>query len=120
MTPFGRESRRLRKDRGLLLGEVADMIGCSASFLSQVEAGNKPIPDGLPAKLAAKLDLSARAGADLERAAALSAKEYRISIPKNAQDQDRQVAHLLSVGFARMPAKKKERILRILKEDMDG
>lgn len=116
MTPFKEITRRHRKERGLLLGDLAALLGCTPSFLSQVEAGNKPIPPGFPAKIANALDLPDREAAELERAAALSAREYRITIPSDARTQDREVARLLSLSFARMPALKKDKILRILRE----
>jgi transcriptional regulator with XRE-family HTH domain len=120
MTPFAKLSRQLRKEKGLLLGEVASRVGCTPSFLSQVEAGAKAIPDGLVGKLANALSLSTRDGQSLENAAALSAKEFRISLPVDARSQDREMARLLSAGFARMSALKKDRILKILKEDSDA
>jgi len=120
MNPFATLTRQYRKDRNLLLGQVADLVEYSPSFLSQVESGNKPIPDGLVGKLSKAFGLSSREADALQNAAALSAKEYRISIPKDAREQDREMARMLSVGFARMSPLKKERILAILQENEDA
>jgi transcriptional regulator with XRE-family HTH domain len=117
MTPFAKLTRQYRKERGMLLGEMAERINCSPSFLSQVEVGNKTIPAGFPAKIAAALSLTAREAAALERAAALSAKEFRISLPVDARAKDREMARLLSAGFARMSPLKKDKILTILRDD---
>lgn len=117
MTPFGKQARLFRKERSVLLGDLAGKVGCSASFLSQIEAGNKPIPDGLVGKVSGALGLTARESASLERAAALSAKEFRIALPANARNHDRQIAQQLSVGFARMSTAKKLAILRIMREE---
>jgi transcriptional regulator with XRE-family HTH domain len=119
-TPFAKLSRQYRKDRGLLLGDVASRAGFTASYLSQIEAANKAIPDGFVARLALALGLTEREGSALERAAALSAKEFRIAMPSDARAKDRDMAHRLSVGFARMSVAKKQRILEILREDADA
>lgn len=120
MSPFATFSRQLRKERELLLGDVCRQIGCTPSFLSQIENGSKPIPDNLVGKLISAMSLSPREGSALERAAAMSAKEYRISIPKDARDLDRETAQALSVGFARMSTLKKQKILAILRENEDA
>lgn len=120
MTPFAKLSRQYRKDRGLLLGDVASMMKLTSSFISQVEANNKAIPDGFVGRLAAALGLSDRESSALERAATLSAKEFRIALPKDARAQDREMAHRLSYGFARMSTVKKQKILEILRENGDG
>lgn len=120
MTPFATLSRELRKDRNLLLGDVADKLGVSSSFISQIEAGIKAIPDGLVARIANVLGLTERENIALERAAALSAKEFRISMPKDAREQDREMAHRMSVSFARMSVIKKQKILDILREGGDA
>ena len=117
MTPFAKLSRQYRKDRGLLLGDVADKLGCSASYLSQVESNNRPIPDGFVGRLTAALSLSEREAGALERAAAMSAKDFRFTVPVDAQAQDRKILHTLSVGFARMSPAKKQRLLHFLQED---
>lgn len=120
MTPFGKLTREYRRDRGLLLGDLAGALECSPSFLSQVEVGNKPIPTGFPGKVAAAMQLTQRESTALERAGTLSAKEFRLTVPKDARTKDREMAHLLSVSFARMSALKKDKILRILREDTDA
>jgi transcriptional regulator with XRE-family HTH domain len=120
MTPFGKLTRTYRKDRGILLGDLSALLGCSPSFLSQIEAGNKPIPSGFPGRVAVALNLSEREGAALERAANLSAKEFRLTVPADARAKDREMARLLSVSFARMSTVKKDKILRILREEADA
>ena|SRR6266567_8211488 len=56
---FGEKIRKLRDDRDLSLREVADKIGVSAAFLSDVELGRRfPSPDTLT-RLAKELGVSA-------------------------------------------------------------
>lgn len=42
---FGTELRRLRRDAGLNLADLADAAGCSITFISEVERGRKNPPD---------------------------------------------------------------------------
>lgn len=112
LTPFGRLSRQLRQDRGLLLGDVADRLRVTSSYLSQMETGTKIIPDGMAEKIADVMSLSASERRQMLEAAALSAKAFKITMPKAASDLDRELAHRFVTEFARMPAARKQRILR--------
>jgi transcriptional regulator with XRE-family HTH domain len=40
----GETVRALREARGLRVGELADALGVSHSYISQIESGNKPLP----------------------------------------------------------------------------
>ncbi|MDI2091705.1 helix-turn-helix domain-containing protein [Commensalibacter oyaizuii] len=51
LTPFGREIRKLRLDKDITLSEMANKIGKSPSFVSEVEVGRKPIPKGYVEKI---------------------------------------------------------------------
>lgn len=44
MTPFGRFMRHLRTEKGLLLKDVADVLGVTSAYLSAVEHGKKGQP----------------------------------------------------------------------------
>ena len=58
LTPFGIALRKLRVEKGLRLFDLAEKLGQSTAFLSAVETGRKPIPDGLVFKVTRALDLS--------------------------------------------------------------
>ena len=45
ITPFGKELRKIRLDRNLLLKDMADELGFTSSYLSAIENGKKKIPD---------------------------------------------------------------------------
>lgn len=116
LTPFGELTRKIRKDKKLLLIEMARVAGVTSGFLSLVETGKKPIPDRLVPAIAAGLDLTAEDQRKLQLAAALSAKEYKIQLASGAPTLDRQVAHALQTGFAKMTPKAKAKILRLLEK----
>lgn len=53
----GATLRTLRTTRGWKLGEFATEIGVSYAYLSNIEAGRKPLPDHLLARAAKLLDV---------------------------------------------------------------
>ncbi|GAB2762751.1 helix-turn-helix domain-containing protein [Nocardioides pakistanensis] len=53
----GATLRTLRTTRGWKLGDFATQIGVSYAYLSNIEAGRKPLPDHLLARAARLLDV---------------------------------------------------------------
>jgi transcriptional regulator with XRE-family HTH domain len=53
----GTTLRTLRSTRGWKLGDFATKIGVSYAYLSNIEAGRKPLPDHLLARAAKILDV---------------------------------------------------------------
>ena len=47
VTSFGKALRKLRIDRGMVLKNMADMLGVSSAYLSAIELGKRAIPDSL-------------------------------------------------------------------------
>lgn len=117
LTPFGQKSREIRKEKGLLLLDMAKVAGVTAGFLSMVETGRKAIPDGLVSKIVSGLDLPARKATELQNAAALSAKEFRLTVGDTASSLERSLAFKLQDQFARMSPKKRQKILELLEEE---
>jgi transcriptional regulator with XRE-family HTH domain len=96
LTPFGKELRRLRIDREMKLGEMANLVRVSAAFLSAVETGKKSVPESMITELATKLKLKPEQAARLRKAAAASVVSIRIEL----RESDAQ-ARELALGFAR-------------------
>jgi len=117
LTPFGQKMREIRRDKGLLLFNMAKIAGVSSGFLSLVETGKKPIPERLVPTIVAGLDLSKDIEQELIEAAAMSAREYKIQLEAGAPPLHRQLAHAMQTGFAKMSEKKKADILRRLLEE---
>jgi transcriptional regulator with XRE-family HTH domain len=117
LTPFGQKCREIRKELGLLLFDMADAAKVSAGFFSMVETGRKPIPEGLVGKIVTGLNLPQRKAQELQNAAALSAKEYRLSISKNPDPLERTLAFKLQDQFAKMTPIKRQMIIDVLEED---
>ena len=58
MTPFGKDMRHLRIDRGMLLGDMAEVLQVSSAYLSQIENGKRPIPSDFEERVIALFNLS--------------------------------------------------------------
>ncbi len=46
LTGFGIECRQIRTARGVRMIDQAKYFGCSPSFVSAIETGDKPVPEG--------------------------------------------------------------------------
>ena len=95
LTKFGKALRKIRIDRELTLGMLADKVGTSAAFISALERG-KPVPSDFIAKAAQVMDLTDQEILALQEGAALQLKEVRISMT-NRSDQ----ARVAAMAFAR-------------------
>jgi transcriptional regulator with XRE-family HTH domain len=78
LTPFGIAARKLRLEKGMRLLDLALRMGCSAAFISAIETGRKPIPDGYVAKVARAMELSSAEWRNLERAADRTRTDIRL------------------------------------------
>lgn len=122
MTPFGKMLRQERKDKGITLATMADGLGVSSPYLSQIETGAKPIKSNIIEKTITFLDLSASEAEELRRAAARSTPRHigtvGIRLPESATDKDRELASRFALNFHRWkPAQK--RLLKQMLEDVE-
>ncbi|MFN4357004.1 helix-turn-helix domain-containing protein [Sphingopyxis alaskensis] len=115
MTPFGKAVRHLRIEREMLLGDMADILHVSASYISQIEMGKKPIPDGFADRVASLFNLEGDALTHLRSEAARSMSEFKIKLEAGASDKDRILANTIALEFARLTPEAKERIQNIVR-----
>ena len=114
LTPFGKEVRKYRIDRDMLLKDLADALGVTPTFVSAVEAGRKPVPPAWPERISDVLGLDMIQRKALENAAAKSAREVRISLAAGAGDLDRSVAAMLGRSFGELDDEQLRDISEIL------
>lgn len=95
-TEFGKFVRKLRIDRGLMLGDMADAMQTSSAYLSAVETGKKKIPDELVDKVITFFGLDNEQARHLRQAADDSPVAVKIDL-KNASSEER----MLVSAFAR-------------------
>jgi transcriptional regulator with XRE-family HTH domain len=125
LTPFGKKLRTERLERGLTLGEMAEGLRVSSSFLSQIETGKKTLSDTFVKKVIAYLDLNTTEQNALWRDAASSRAEskatlFSIKVPATAGEFDRELAARLQFGFARMTHSEKKKLDELLRGSANG
>lgn len=120
MTPFGQLLRRERQERGLLLGDLAKQLRISSPYLSQLETGQRFVPDGFEDKVIKALSLSPTDANALRRAASVSRTHYNIQLQRDATTEDRTLASDLAESFARLSPDAKASLRKILEESKRG
>lgn len=115
---YGEELRQLRRVTGRTLANLADALGCSIAYMSDVERGRKnPPPAEATKKLLAalgKLEHLAR----MLTLAAQSRKSVEISVKDKPDDVTRMVAGLArSCDEGTMDEETARKIIRLLKKD---
>jgi Zn-dependent peptidase ImmA (M78 family)/transcriptional regulator with XRE-family HTH domain len=113
LTPFGIAIRKLRLDKGLRLLDLGASMKLSPAFLSAVETGRKPIPDGFVLSVSRAMDLSTEELAMLRRAADRTRKEVRIEkLPEDQRELVAAFARRLDKVPADMMAELKKIVLK--------
>lgn len=113
LTTFGKLVRKLRIDKGLLLGDMADALKVSASFLSAVETGKKSVPSDWPARIASWLELDTSLADELREAALESLKEVHLPLGGTSQDA-RNLAVTFAKQFQSLTPEDREKMMAIL------
>ncbi len=124
MTPFGKMLRQERKEKGMLLADMASHLGISSPYLSQLETGAKPLKEGFVEKVIRLLDLN-RADADaMRRAAAASLPQnvdsVTIELRPDAGAADRELASSIALSFNRMKPETKALLRKMLRDESNG
>jgi transcriptional regulator with XRE-family HTH domain len=65
LTPFGRRCREFRTRYGLTMADQAKGIGFSPAYISLIELGRRPVPEGYPAQFAHWISLTEAETKDL-------------------------------------------------------
>jgi len=120
VTPFGQLLRRERQERNLLLGDLAKLLKISTPYLSQLETGQRFVPDGFDDKVIKALSLTPTEANEMRRAAAVSRSQFSFTLRKDAPADDRALAHDLADSFARLSPEGKAKLRKLLKEDRRG
>jgi transcriptional regulator with XRE-family HTH domain len=93
LTPFGKALRKLRIEKSLRLLDLATKLDVSTSFLSAVETGKKPIPNGFVRKLSHTLTISQAELEELHRAEDRTRTEVPVDDKK---EEDRELIAALA------------------------
>ena len=124
MTPFGKMLRQERKEKGMLLGEMAAALGMSSPYLSQLETGAKPLKEGFVEKVIRFFDLNRTDADAMRRAAAKSlaatVDSVTIELRPDTSSRDRELASNLALSFNRLKPETKARLREMLKDSTRG
>jgi transcriptional regulator with XRE-family HTH domain len=123
MAPFGKLLRQERKETGMLLGELADRLGVSTPYLSQLETGARSASSKMLRKIIEEFKLNQSDAEAMTRAAAASKPNKSDSIIidiSGATISDRALASHLALSFNRLSPEAKRRLREMLKDPSNG
>lgn len=98
----------------MLLADLAKLLRISAPYLSQIETGQRFVPDGFEDRVVKELGLCATDAQELARAAASSRSQYHIDLGADATSDDRGLASDLAMSFAKLTPNAKAQIRSVL------
>jgi transcriptional regulator with XRE-family HTH domain len=85
-TQYGKEIRKIRIDKSLVLGDMARDLNCSVSYLSAIENGKREIPPGLTKQLVSAYGLTEDRQIALEKATIEVQKSVQIDLDPVVSD----------------------------------
>lgn len=114
VTPFGKELRKLRIDKGEVLINMADKLGITAAYLSSIENGKREIPEDFMNKLADAYNLSKEQEHSLEYSIIETKKKVTMNIPDSSKEDEDFIETALL--FARDLSKLNKKQIRKVKD----
>lgn len=119
LTEFGKYVRKLRIDKGVVLGEMAQAIGMSSAYLSAVENGKKAITDQLIEKLVGYFSLNDAQNLDLKQAADNSPVTVKLDL-RDMPGEERTLVSAFARQVADLSPDQKKSIFEILNSKKRG
>lgn len=114
LTHFGKLLRKLRIDCGEVTRDMSEQLGCTASYLSAIETGKRPIPDGWAEKIISLYHLEEADANQLREAVLEEIKAVKIDISKLFGCK-RELAILFVQNLTDMEESTAEIIIELLK-----
>jgi transcriptional regulator with XRE-family HTH domain len=111
LTPYGKQVRKYRIDKGMTLREMAAKLDVTPAFLSSVETGRRPVPEKVCTKTARLLDLDVAEHAELKRLADASRPQVKVRFEESG---DQEVAAMFARRFGELDDDDKAAIREIL------
>lgn len=113
-TPFGKELRKLRLERGETLADMAHNVGKSAGFLSSIETGKKPVPGGLLEQIVEYYQLTGSMSARLHRLAESNKGSFKLT---PSDDRSYALVSALAQKLDTLSEEQQMQIINILVEE---
>jgi transcriptional regulator with XRE-family HTH domain len=113
LTNLGRLLRKIRIDHGEILKNMADRFGVTASYLSAVENGKRPIPITWEKVILSEYPLDENQKTELRKAVIESIESINLDV-SSASYTNKEVAFSFARKIADLPEEKLQEIKRIL------
>jgi transcriptional regulator with XRE-family HTH domain len=113
LTNLGRLLRKIRIDHGEVLKNMADRFGVTASYLSAVENGKRPIPEAWERIILSNYPLDKKQRAELHKAVIESIQSINFDVSQ-ASYAGKEVAFAFARKVIDLPEEKLQEIKRIL------
>ncbi|MDR8025602.1 helix-turn-helix transcriptional regulator [Burkholderia cenocepacia] len=113
VTEFGKWVRKLRLEHGETMLDMGQKLGRSASFLSAMETGRKPVPAQIISAIAETYGLDDSAVSELREKAASGHSAFRLK-PDN--DSDRELVAAFAAQLESLSEKQRKAIWSALKD----
>lgn len=112
-TAFGRYLRKLRIDHGMIMRDLAKVLGVSSAFVSALELGKKPITEKHIVKIIGYFNLSGDEAAELKHTADISQPSVKIDLNDNTIEQ-RELAVSFARNYQNMDIEDQRRLMKLL------
>lgn len=121
LTPFGKELRKLRIDRGVSLKDLSTRLGIPASYASAVETGGKNPTSDYVSRVGQALELTEAETQILSTAAAKSRSTTKIEL-KGTSERHRELAQAFARKFPHLDDDEIKKMFGLLgsKDDNKG
>lgn len=99
VTQYGKVLRKIRIDRGEVLGDMAYNLKISISYLSSIETGARKVPQNLTEIIAKTYSLNDATISELRRAEVLNLREVKMSFNDNVSTDKKEMAVIFARTF---------------------
>ena len=118
VTELGMVLRKLRIDRSETLGDMAEKLCITSSYLSAIEKGKRPAPDGLTDKISDLYELTPNVRSELANAADKTLQTVKFSLD-GSSDPKREAALCFARSFDNLDDDIAESVLKLLNKKRD-
>lgn len=120
VTEYGKILRKIRIDKGELLGDMADCLNISSSYLSSIETGVRNIPIDFTDKIIKVYNLSTNIQKRLRKAELLNIKEIKVPFNNVTSSMRKETAIIFARTFNNISDDDFEKIKSILVKREDN
>ena len=114
VTEYGKVLRKIRIDKGEILGDMAENLSISSAYLSSIETGVRKVPEDLTNQISKKYKLNQSTISKLKKAELANMKEIKVSFSSQTTTRRKEAALLFARTFNNLNDIDFERIREIL------